>query len=160
VPLGSRQSMTSALSVNYWPDTACARAFWGQHELPPYRHLLADTTRWLNPAPGERWLDLGCGRGKLTEALGVKSEGTRAEVIGLDCAALNERAFAKLRGRLRPAPADGCLRFVNADFSTGLASWPAGYFDGVVSGLAIQYAESYSDALRRWTTDAYEHLLA
>ena len=41
--------------------------------------------------------------------------------------------------------------FVVGDFSHGLTSWPDARFDGIVSGLAVQYAESYSEAERRWT---------
>jgi ubiquinone/menaquinone biosynthesis C-methylase UbiE len=146
-------------SVNYWPESACAKAFWGQQELPPYRKLLADTTAWLEPRPGQRWLDLGCGGGQLTRALWEKSGGTLAEVVGLDCAAANEAAYGKLRSSVQSAPANGAIRFVHADFSAGLASFDDGRFDGVVSGLAIQYAESYSEVEGRWTTDAYDHLL-
>ena len=46
-------------TINYWPDSKCAKAFWSQHELPPYQELLRDTTAWLDPKPGQRWLDLG-----------------------------------------------------------------------------------------------------
>ena len=35
----------TAKSVNYWPDSACAKAFWSQHELPPYQELLAHTPK-------------------------------------------------------------------------------------------------------------------
>ena len=61
-------------SVNYWPDDTCAKAFWSQRKLPPYRRLLADTAAWLDPQPGERWLDLGCGSGQLTRTFGRKAE--------------------------------------------------------------------------------------
>jgi ubiquinone/menaquinone biosynthesis C-methylase UbiE len=149
-----------APSVNHWPQSKCARAFWGQNELPPYRRLLADTAAWLEPRPGERWLDLGCGCGKLTEALWVKSGGTLREVIGIDCAADNERAFQKLRATVRPAADQGQVRFVCADFSSGLSTWADGCCDGVVSGLALQYAESYSEERGGWTSDAYDQLLA
>jgi SAM-dependent methyltransferase len=150
----------AALPLNYWPNSACARAFWGQQELPPYQQLLADTSAWLAPRAGERWLDLGCGCGKLTEALWHNSRGTVAEIVGLDCAADNALAFQKLRGRVRPNDADERIRFVHADFTAGLRSWESGRFDGIVSGLAIQYADSYSQKLGRWTTDAYDRLLA
>src|SRR5262249_54996371 len=50
--------------------------------------------------------------------------------------------------------------FITDDFSHGLRNWEDNEFDGVVSGLAIQYAESYSDAEQRWTCDAYDHVLA
>jgi ubiquinone/menaquinone biosynthesis C-methylase UbiE len=149
-----------ASSVNYWPETKCAKAFWGQQELPPYRRLLADTAAWLETRPSQRWLDLGCGCGQLTEALWVKSGGTLSEVVGLDCAAVNETAFVELRDRIKPAPSPGQVRFVHADFSAGLAAFQSNHFDGVVSGLAIQYAESFSQEKGCWTTDAYDHLLA
>src|SRR5271165_1963518 len=100
-------------AVNHWPDDACARAFWSQSELPPYRRLLADTVAWLDPAPGERWLDLGCGGGQLTRALWEKSGGTLAEVVALDCAAANDKAIAKLRSQLQPSTASERVRFLN-----------------------------------------------
>jgi len=153
--------MATAISptINYWPDARCARAFWGQHEAPAYKQLLADTSAWLDPRPGQRWLDMGCGCGQLSQAIWEKSGGTVGEVIGLDCAAENDRAFQRLRSALNPpAPVDR-LHFHCGDFSEGLLAWPTGSLDGVVSGLAIQYAQSYSAELRRWTTAAYDHLL-
>jgi SAM-dependent methyltransferase len=146
-------------AVNHWHDDRCARAFWGQQDAPPYRRLLADTTAWLDPRPGERWLDLGCGCGQLTQALWTKAEGRLRQIVGLDCAAANEAAFGKLRAAVRPPAGPEQIRFVCADFSDGLASWEKKSFDGAVSGLAIQYAESYSEEQGRWTTEAYEHLL-
>jgi SAM-dependent methyltransferase len=151
---------TSPAAVNHWPDTACARAFWGQRDLPPYRRLLADTAAWLDPRPGERWLDLGCGGGQLTRALWERSGGRLAEVVALDCAAANEGSIAKVRSLVVPAPAPGQMWFHHADFSHGLAAWADGAFDGCVSGLAIQYAESYSEERGCWTMEGYERLLA
>jgi SAM-dependent methyltransferase len=146
--------------VNYWPKSSCARAFWSQRELPPYRQLLRDTVEWLDPQAGQRWLDLGCGSGQLTRTLWEKSGGRLAEVVALDCAAHNERAIAKVRNTVQPTPTERQMRFLHADFSDGLAQFDSGSVDGVVSGLAIQYAESYSEERGTWTTDAYEHLLA
>jgi ubiquinone/menaquinone biosynthesis C-methylase UbiE len=155
---GNAMASTLPAPVNYWPDTACAKAFWGQHELPPYRKLLADTADWLDPQPLDHWLDLGCGCGQLTKTLWEKSHGRIAEIAALDCAATNEHVIAKLRATLRP-PANDRIRFVLADFSNGLATWEDEFFDGVVSGLAIQYAECFSHEQGRWTPDAYDHLL-
>jgi SAM-dependent methyltransferase len=151
--------MAPATSVNHWPESACARAFWGQQELGPYQRLLADTLSWLEPAAGQRWLDLGCGCGKLTEALWHKGRGAVAEIVGLDCAAVNAAAFGRLCEKVRPRPRPDQVRFLHADFSTGLASWPDRHFHGVASGLAIQYAERYSEAQGRWTDEAYVRLL-
>jgi ubiquinone/menaquinone biosynthesis C-methylase UbiE len=151
---------TASASINYWPNSRCASAFWGQHELPPYRRLLADTVSWLDPNPGERWLDLGCGGGQLSQALWEKSGGTLRELVGLDCAAANEKAYRKLCSTVRPTPEPGRIRFVACDFSAGLSSWEDGQYNGVVSGLAIQYAEFFCPKQNCWTTAAYDRLLA
>ena len=41
-------------SMNYWPETRCAKAFWNQYELPPYQELLRDTAALVEPAAGQR----------------------------------------------------------------------------------------------------------
>src|SRR5581483_5639506 len=63
---------SSPLVVNYWYDKRCARAYWTQGDLGPYRELYRHTADWLDPAPGEHWLDLGCGMGRLTRLLWEK----------------------------------------------------------------------------------------
>jgi ubiquinone/menaquinone biosynthesis C-methylase UbiE len=151
--------MSIPAAINYWPRSSCAKAFWGQQELPPYQELLRATLDWAEPNPGERWLDLGCGGGQLSQGLWLGSDGKVAEIIGLDCAAANTQAFAKLRKRLQPPPGNR-LQFLAADFSQGLPFSRDQQFDGVVSGLAIQYAESYSQEKGCWTTEAYDRLLA
>jgi SAM-dependent methyltransferase len=150
---------TSAEAVNYWPESKCAKAFWGQHELPPYKRLLADTIDWCDPGPGQRWLDLGCGCGQLTTALWHKSQGKLQQIIGLDVAAVNALAFGHLRNAVMPPAAADQIAFHHADFSSGLAGFAQCHFDGAVSGLAIQYAESYDPQSGCWTTNAYDHLL-
>jgi SAM-dependent methyltransferase len=145
--------------VNHWPDRRCAKAFWSQSEARPYRRLLADTVAWLEPAPGQRWLDLGCGSGQLSRALWEKSGGTLAEVVALDCAEANADALARAAAAAQPPAPEGRLRFHHADFSSGLADFPAESFDGAVSGLAIQYAQCWSAERGCWTTEGYEHLL-
>lgn len=128
--------------------TASIRAFSHEHELRPYQELLADTTALLNPLPLQRWLDLGCGSGQLSKALWMKSKGRLAEVVGMDCAAVNEADYEKLRGKLQPRASKDRLRFVADDFSHGLSRWSDSYFDGVVSGPAL------------WMTKAYDRILA
>src|SRR4051812_9124787 len=159
-PSDGAASAAARPDVNYWPDDRCAKAFWSQRETPPYQRLFRDTVAWFDPAAGERWLDLGCGGGQLTRALWEKSGGALAEVVALDCAELNAKAIARLRAQARPpAPADR-IHFLHADFSDGLSRYPDASFDGAVSGLALQYAESYSPERGGWTTDAYDRLLA
>jgi SAM-dependent methyltransferase len=145
--------------VNHWPDRKCAKAFWGQQELPPYQELLADTLAWANPQPGERWLDLGCGSGALTKAIWHKTDGQVAEIVGLDCAEVNAQIYAKFSQTLTPPPGNR-IQFRCHDFSSGLANIASASFDHVISGLALSYAESYDEAERCWTTAAYDSVLA
>jgi ubiquinone/menaquinone biosynthesis C-methylase UbiE len=144
--------------TNYWPDTHCAKAFWGQHDLPAYRQLLADTIEWADPGPGERWLDLGCGGGAISRAIWEHTGGTVEEVVGADCAAANAIAYDRLQETLTPAPGDR-VRFVCHDFSSGLGAFEDGSFDHAVSGLSISYAESFDPEAGRWTTTAYDRVL-
>src|SRR5260370_10065408 len=102
-------------SMNYWPQTRCAKAFWNQYELPPYQELLHDTAAFVEPAAGQRWLDLGCGCGQLTRMLWNKSKGALRELVGVDIELVNEQAYAKFRPAAAPKPASpAVIRFVAA----------------------------------------------
>jgi SAM-dependent methyltransferase len=147
-------------SVNYWFDARCAKAFWSQNELPPYQELLHDTAKWLGPKVGERWLDLGCGSGQLSRVLWEKSNGRIESVIGVDAAEINEQAYARLRASLMPTATRMCVRFIARDFTQGFPDWPSEQFHGVVSGLSLQYAESYSEGENCWTEEAYDRVIA
>jgi len=151
--------MLTKKPVNYWRDDKCAKAFWSQHEMPAYQQLLADTASWLEPKNGERWLDLGCGGGQLSRTLWTHSNATLAEVVGVDCAALNAQSYERLRRSLG-IDDEARFRFQHVDFSQGLPWQEGARFDGAVSGLAIQYAESYDEANDRWTRAGYDRLLA
>jgi SAM-dependent methyltransferase len=153
-----RDEIMTATSTNHWPDRRCAKAFWNQHELPPYQELLRDTAAWLEPGVGQRWLDLGCGSGQLSRVLWEKSYGKVEAIIGVDVAEVNEQAYAALRATLAPTPTPMCLRFVASDFSQGFTDWPGDQFDGVVSGLSLQYAESISGE-GNWTESGYDGVL-
>jgi len=146
--------------VNHWAEDDCAKAVWDQHLLPPYQELLADTLRGLDPRPGERWLDLGCGGGQLSAALWRLSHGTLAEIVALDCAAINAEQIDRLRARLQPRPGNDQLHFVTGNFSAGLPKFADNTFDGIVSGLAISYAEHWDESVQRYTDAGYDNLLA
>jgi SAM-dependent methyltransferase len=151
--------MAGSTSTNWWPSDKCAKAFWGQQDVRPYRELLADTLNLADPAAGEYWLDLGCGGGAITRAIWERTRGKVATVVGIDCAAANDTAFARLREELRPDSPER-LTFIHHDFSSGLALFADDAFDHAVSGLSISYAEHYDAATGRWTARAYDHLLA
>lgn len=147
-----------AVAPSYWPDTRCAKAFWGQHDLPPYRRLLADTIEWADPHPGEQWLDLGCGGGAITRAIWERAAGAATEIVGVDCAAANADAYGNLRRSLTPTPGER-IQFICHDFSRGLDVFANQQFDHVVSGLSISYAEAFDPTTETWTTAAYDRLL-
>jgi ubiquinone/menaquinone biosynthesis C-methylase UbiE len=148
--------MTAAPPVrNHWTDAKCAKAFWSQQEVRPYRRLLADTVALAAPAAGETWLDLGCGGGPLTRAIVAHTGGAVGEVVGVDCAAANAAAYDRLRTELGGAP----VRFRHHDFSGGLDPFPNASFDHAISGLSISYAEHFDPAAGRWTDAAYDRVL-
>src|SRR5438874_1838488 len=120
--------MTQAPATNAWPSPKCAKAFWSQQHARPFRELLADTLDWCDPAPGEAWLDLGCGGGALTRGLWERVGRPLGEVLGVDCAAANATAYAHLNRALVPRP-DGRVRFLCHDFSGGLSPLADGSFD-------------------------------
>jgi SAM-dependent methyltransferase len=151
--------MSVAARLNWWPSARCAKAFWSQQDLPPYRELLNDTMDWAVPATGERWLDLGCGAGALSEAIWSRTHGRIEQVVGLDCAAVNEESYRRLRTSLQPAPSDR-IQFRCHDFSSGLAPVESESFHHVISGLSISYAESFDEQSGQWTTSAYDRILA
>jgi ubiquinone/menaquinone biosynthesis C-methylase UbiE len=150
--------MPASAGINWWPSTACAKAFWDQQSCAPYQQLLKDTLDWAAPQAHERWLDLGCGGGAVTRAIWERTGGTVAAVIGLDCAAVNEDAYRRLRETLGSAPAER-IQFIPHNFSSGLGLFPDNMFDHAISGLSISYAESYDEAAQRWTAAAYDRLL-
>jgi ubiquinone/menaquinone biosynthesis C-methylase UbiE len=150
--------MLATTEVNHWLDARCAKAFWGQHNLPSFKRLVADTVEWAAPAPGERWLDLGCGGGALTRALWKSSSGQVGAVVGVDCAAINADCYARLSEELQAIPSDR-VRFVCHNFSAGLDLFDDESFDHAVSGLSISYAECWDEVSGRWTRKAYHRVL-
>ena len=151
--------MKTRSARNYWIDDKCAKAFWGQHEIAPYRELLADTLAWAAPRSGERWLDLGCGGGAISRAIWENTRGQVAEVVGVDCAEKNEQSYQQLQNTLTPPPGER-VRFVCHNFSSGLELFADSSFDHSVSGLSISYAESFDEARNQWSSSAYDRVLS
>ncbi|HMO36632.1 MAG TPA: class I SAM-dependent methyltransferase [Gemmatales bacterium] len=143
---------------NRWFHDETAQAFWDQHRALPYRELLQDTIRWCAPQSGERWLDLGCGGGHLTAALWNASGGKVASIHAADCAVANRDVIAALACKLKPAPKDQQITFSVVDFSKGLDLFEDSSFDGIVSGLAISYAEFFDEKKNIYTDEAYNRL--
>lgn len=143
---------------NRWFHDETAQAFWDQHRALPYRELLRDTIDWCEPAQGEDWLDLGCGGGQLTAGLWHTSRGTLHSIHASDCAAINAQAIERLTLKLQPAPCAQQITFSAVDFSKGLPQLKDASYDGIVSGLAISYAESFDLQSQQYTDAAYTRL--
>src|SRR5579864_5897019 len=153
-------SVAPPQSPDFWKEAKCAKAFWGQHELPVYRRLLADTLDWAAPGPDEKWLDLGCGGGALTRGLWERSGGLINGVVGVDCAETNQTKYRQLQLDLAPALKER-IQFRCHDFSVdGLGLFQQDSFDHAVSGLSISYAQSFDEGSQTWTQAAYDRLLA
>ncbi|MBL8823309.1 MAG: class I SAM-dependent methyltransferase [Planctomycetia bacterium] len=150
------QQQTDA--TNLWFRDETAQAFWDQYRALPYRELLNDTISWCKPAAGETWLDLGCGGGHLTAGLWHSSQGQLHRIHSTDCAAANAQAIEKLRQRMQPMPRPDQMVFGTVDFSHGLPQFQDACADGIVSGLAISYAESFDEQTKRFTDAAYNRL--
>jgi ubiquinone/menaquinone biosynthesis C-methylase UbiE len=127
--------------ADYWQEED-TRAFLEHHRAMPFQQMLRDTAGCLDPFPGERWLDLGCGRGHFTALLWEKSQGQLAQVIAFDKAAGYEQAVARLEKKLIPSPRVGQIEFVPGTPAEGLEQLKSASFDGIVSGLTLGHAES------------------
>ena len=90
---------------------------------------------FLNPLPGEKWLDLCCGTGDLSFAL-AKLVNPKGEVIGLDFA-IEPLKIAKKYSLNRSV---GLLSWVQSDaLNTGLS---ANEFDGIVMAYGLRNVSS------------------
>jgi SAM-dependent methyltransferase len=93
---------------------------------------------------GTRWLDAGCGEGRVARALAQKG----ATVLGVDVAA-PLIAAARRSTRALAAAVRGRLTFATGDLAArGLL--PRGELDGVVCALALMHVARPGPALEAW----------
>ena len=101
-----------------------------------------DLVRLLDPQPGERTLDLGCGTGRLAAAIAEAG----AEVVGIDSdPAMIAQSRAQFPGAQFPA-----LRFEQGDgerLDEDLGRW-GGPFDAVCSNAALHWMRRPAAVLR------------
>jgi SAM-dependent methyltransferase len=154
----SRPRTGRPTGADYWSELD-ARSFFEHHRVMPFQQMLRDTADCLDPFPGERWLDLGCGRGHLTALLWDKSRGQVDQVVAFGGGSESESAIACLARKLIPAPRAGQIEFVVGDAAEGLTGLESACFDGIVSGLAVGYTE-FRDSKGRYTDEGYQRLLS
>lgn len=95
---------------------------------------------WLDVPGGQRWLDVGCGTGALSETVLIESD--PAEVIGIDT---SEGFIASARGRI----GDPRATFYVGDAQ--VLPLPDRSVDIVVSGLALNFVPDPARALAEFT---------
>ncbi len=96
--------------------------------------VAADFLDWLEPAPDQRWLDVGCGTGVLTRQVVARCD--PHSVLGVD---LSEEFVAWAESHTE----DPRVRFTVAD----AAQLPSGVADVVVSGLVLNFLPDALTAL-------------
>ena len=109
--------------------TAPQRQTWTAGSYAAHARFVSDLAggvlEWLNPKPGERILDLGCGDGVLTEELSRRG----CQVVGVDTSE----------------------DFLNAAISCGI---DARYMDGQALTFANEFDAVFSNAALHWMRDA------
>jgi SAM-dependent methyltransferase len=123
----------SAAAVDAWSRARAYESYVGRWSRPVARAFVA----WLDPQPGLRWLDVGCGTGALTEA--VLLDAAPLSVTGVDPSsdviADTAARVTDARATFRPGSA------ADIPFSDREA-------DIVVSGLVLNFVEDRPAALR------------
>jgi len=112
----------------------------------PHRGALLDRAvlSLLGRVRGSRWLDAGCGEGRLARVLATRG----ATALGVDVAP-GLVAAARRRARTLPAAARGRLAFEVAGLAArGLVA--AGSLDGVLCALALMHVADERPVLRAW----------
>jgi ubiquinone/menaquinone biosynthesis methyltransferase len=106
-----------------------------------HRHWKRQMLVWLQPRPGERWLDLCCGTGDLALALARRLR-PGGEVLGLDAAAAPLRRAQERASREPWLP----VRWQQGDaLATGL---PPAALDGAVMAYGLRNLEDPAAGLR------------
>jgi len=115
--------MADQTPARVWDNTATYEAYMGRWSRPVAEAILA----WLGPAPGLRWLDVGCGTGALTQAILGAAE-PRA-ILGVDPSA----EFLATAGQI----ADPRVRFAIGDARD--LPVPSDTYDMVIAGLVLHF---------------------
>ena len=115
-----------------WGNAAAYEAYIGRWSRPVAQAFIA----WLAPAPGGRWLDVGCGTGALTQAILLAAE--PREIVGID-------PSPDFIAAATAAVSDPRIRFLNGDARN--LPMPDDASDTVVAGLVLNHVPEPEAAL-------------
>ena len=124
--------MTDATRPHVWGNTEAYEAYMGRWSRPAAEAFL----RWLAPLRGQRWLDVGCGTGALTQAILAAAD--PHEVLGVD-------PSADFNGTASTQITDSRVRFEIGDARMLLL--PSDAYDAVVAGLALNFVPELAKAV-------------
>lgn len=145
---------------NLWQAPLVAFAYFYQQNARPYLELLKTTESFIDPLEGERWLDLGCGSGRLIKSIWEKSNGNVGTIIGVDISYAALRYAKQLIDTFFSEFAAKKIRLIQADFSKGVSMLLRPQtFDGITAGLSISYADHWDPDLQKWNKYSYLKLL-
>jgi ubiquinone/menaquinone biosynthesis C-methylase UbiE len=146
--------------MNLWRNSMVALAYAYQQNARPYAELLETTESFISPKLGQRWLDLGCGSGRLIRSIWERSNGEVDAIIGVDISATALNIAKRKSSQFIPANASRKISFVQADFSQGLEGiFRPLSFDGITAGLSISYANHWDSERGEWDNRSYLGLL-
>jgi SAM-dependent methyltransferase len=146
--------------MNLWRSSVVAFAYSYQQNARPYLDLLCTTELYIQPKPGQVWLDLGCGSGRLIRSIWEKSRGQVASITGIDISTSALRVAQRMCSKLIPKDESNKIRFVQADLSYGLKGvFQPHSFHGVTAGLSISYADHWDYSREEWSDISYIGLL-
>ncbi len=125
--------------------------FWGPkygsiypylEDATPYKKLLKQIEEYIDPKPGERWLDLGTGSGAIVDLIWNKSKGHIKEIVALDLTDVMLEHLRKRIPSLVPQPSYHHITLVKHNLSKRLP-FEDSSFDGVTASLVLTYIEEH-----------------
>jgi SAM-dependent methyltransferase len=117
-------AMTDAARAYVWGNTEAYEAYIGRWSRPAAEAIL----QWLALPSGQRWLDVGCGTGALTQAILAAAE--PSEVLGVD-------PSAEFLGTAEAQIIDPRVRFAIGDARA--LPVPSDAYDVVIAGLVLNF---------------------
>src|SRR5829696_2102541 len=125
-------AMTDAARAYVWGNTEAYEAYIGRWSRPAAEAIL----QWLALPSGQRWLDVGCGTGALTEAILAAAE--PSEILGVD-------SSADFLGAAEAQIVDPRVRLAIGDARALPA--PSDTYDVVIAGLVLNFVSEPEAAL-------------